>query len=146
MRNLRRILAAAAMVGGGLALPAALGVSPAGASAGLSFQLSPCPGSGATGHGHVTISQTAKSLTIVDRITNDLPDAGQYVAIADATQQIQFGLVLVSSNGSASFEVHQTTTSPTGVNAGDSIVFLAVSGDNFVLPPLMASDSDNCLL
>jgi hypothetical protein len=111
----------------------------------MTFHLSPCPGSGATGHGLVTISQTAKSLTIIDRISNDLPDAGDFVAVADATQQFQFGLLIVGSKGSGSFEVHQTTTIPTGVNPGDSIVFLAVNGDNLVFPPLMASDSNNCL-
>jgi hypothetical protein len=123
-----------------LALPAR-----AGASTAMTFHLSPCPGSGATGNGSVTISQTGKSLTIIDRISNDLPDAGQFILVADATQGFAFGNLFVNSKGSALFEVHQTTTIPTGVNSGDSIVFLRVDEEgNPILPPRMASDSGNC--
>jgi hypothetical protein len=143
-----RILVAAAMVAGGLGVPAALEVvaaSPAGASSAMTFQLSPCPGSGATGKGSVTISQTGKSLTITDRISNDLPNAGDFVLVADATTGNPFGSLFVNSKGSAFFEAHQTTTTPTGVNSGDSIVFVTVDEEgNPVLPPLMASDSANC--
>ena len=146
--QLRRILVAAAILGAGLGAPAALEVvaaSPAGAATALTFQMSPCPGSGATGKGSVSISQTGKSLTIVERVSNDLPNAGQFIAVADAIQPpFVFGSFPLNSRGSALFEVHQTTTIPTGVSAGDSIVFLAIEGENFVFPPLMASDSANC--
>jgi hypothetical protein len=108
----------------------------------MTFHLSPCPSSGATGSGKVTISQTAKSLTIVNRISNDLPDAGEFVVVADATQQNVFGGFGLNSKGSALFEVHQTTTLPTGVNPGDSIVLAVVEGDNLVV--VMASDTANC--
>jgi hypothetical protein len=120
--------------------------SPAGASTAMTFHLSPCPGSGAAGSGKVTISQTAKSLTIVNRISNDLPDAGEFVVVADATQNNNvFGGFPLNSKGSALFEVHQTTTIPTGVNPGDSIVLAVVEGDNLVnLFVLMASDTANC--
>jgi hypothetical protein len=110
----------------------------------MTFHLSPCPGSGATGNGSVTISQTARSVTIIDRVSNDLPNAGDFVAAADATTQNVFGAFPLNNKGSALFEVHQTTTLPTGVNRGDSIVFLAVEGDTFIFPPLMASDPANC--
>lgn len=146
-RRWRRIFAGAAMVGAGLGAPAALDVvaaSPAGATAAMTFPLSPCPSSGAAGNGNVTISQTAESLTVTERVSNDRPNAGDFVAVADATQQFVFGSFPLNSKGSALFEVHQTTTIPTGVNAGDSIVLLAVQGDSFVFPPLMASDSANC--
>ena len=149
MSRWRRILVAAAMVAGGLGAPAVLQVaaaSPAGASPAMTFHLSPCPGSGATGNGSVSISQTGKSLTIVDRISNDLPNAGDFVLVVDATTGNPFGSLFVNSKGSALFEVHQTTTIPTGVNSGDSIVFVTLDeAGNPVLPPLMASDSGNCV-
>jgi hypothetical protein len=142
----RRIFLAAAMAGSGLGAQAALAVvaaGPAGASTALTFVLSPCPGSGATGHGGVTISQTGKSLTIVNRVHNDLPDANEFVLVADATQQNVFGAFPLNSKGSALFEVHQTTTIPTGVNRVDSIVFGVPTGpDSFDI--IMASDPANC--
>jgi hypothetical protein len=108
----------------------------------MTFRLSPCPSSGAAGNGNLTISQTANSLTRIDRISNDRPDPGVFVVVADATQQNVFGAFGLNSKGSALFEVHQTTTLPTGVNPGDTIVLAAVEGDNFVV--LMASDPANC--
>ena len=74
----------------------AFAASPAGASPAMTFHLSACPGSGATG------------------------------------------------NGSALFEVHQTTTIPTGVNSGDSIVLALPTGDTTPPVILMASDPANC--
>lgn len=141
-----RFLAAAAVVTGGLGAQAAANVvaaTQAGATPAITFSLSPCPGSGATGSGSVTISQTAKSLTIVDRVTKDLPDAGDFMVLVDVSQADNvFGGFPLDNSGSALFEVHTTTTLPTGVLPGDSIVLAAVQGDNFV--PRMASDPDNC--
>lgn len=148
MGGWRRILVAAAMVSGGLGVPAAwevVAASPAGASSAMTFRLSACPGSGATGNGSVTISQTAKSLTIIDRISGDLSDAGNFITVADRTTGQPFGSFPVSSKGSALFEVHQTTTIPTGVSSGDSIVFFTVDQmDNISIR--MASDSANCVV
>lgn len=148
MGSWRRVLVVAAMVGGGLGAPAALEVvaaSPAGAATAMTFPLSPCPGTGATGNGSVTISQTAKSLTIIERVSNDLPDAGAFVFAADASTQSVFGSFPLNSKGSALFEVHQTTTIPTGVNKGDSIVLAIPTSDTtFVI--VMASDPANCAL
>jgi hypothetical protein len=111
----------------------------------MTFRLSACPGSGATGKGSVTINQTAKSLTIIDRISGDLSDAGNFITVADRTTGQPFGSFPVSSKGSALFEVHQTTTIPTGVSSGDSIVFFTVDQmDNISIR--MASDSANCVV
>jgi len=124
----------------------AFAASPAGASPAMTFHLSACPGSGATGNGSVTISQTAKSLTIVEHVRNDLPNAGVFVFLADATTQPPnvFGSFPLNSKGSALFEVHQTTTIPTGVNSGDSIVLALPTGDTTPPVILMASDPANC--
>jgi len=94
----------------------------------------------------VTISQTAKSLTIVEHVRNDLPNAGVFVFLADATTQPPnvFGSFPLNSKGSALFEVHQTTTIPTGVNSGDSIVLALPTGDTTPPVILMASDPANC--
>lgn len=110
----------------------------------MTFKLAPCPGSGSTGSASVTISQTAKSLTIVDRVSRDLPDAGAFVVLADGGNI--FGGFPLDSSGSALFEVHQTTTLPTGVSPGDSIVLQTVTGtpNGDTFRTVMASDPANC--
>ena len=137
----RRILVAVAIAVGAPAALAVVAASPAGATTATTFQLSPCPSSSATGNGSVAISQTTRSLTVVDRINNDLPDANDFVGLFDVTGGInQFALFQLSSKGTALFEVHQTTTLPTGVNRGDSIVAFDFTDDVVI----MASDSANC--
>jgi hypothetical protein len=135
MRNRARGVTAVLVVG------AALFLGHAGAyAATTSFSLTPCPLSGATGSGGMTLTQQQNGDTATFRISSDLPDAGERVVFVDATTNEIVTELQLSNRGSVFAEVHESPGPNLNIQPGDSIV-VRDAAEGIVI---MASDSSNC--